>query len=229
MVADQRRLNMNRRSPFLLLLCVVFLVLGNPLESQEVGAKFGLTRSHADISQEIPGVTFQSLTDFSAGIFLSIDIIGGQLGLQPEVNYIVKGFDAKETDQGEEVSSKYKISYIEVPMLIYYKAPFKGKIKPGVFFGPYVGFAQKATEVQTALGDTEKRDVGDNLKGQDFGLIFGGNVRCRVGSLNLMLDIRYSIGLNNISQDILDVAYEFQEDDTIKNRSLVVSLGVGFN
>lgn len=220
---------MNRRSPFLLLLCVVFLVLGNPLESQEVGAKFGLARSHADISQEIPGVTFQSLNDFSAGIFLSIDIIGGQLGLQPEVNYIVKGFDAKETDQGEEVSSKYKISYIEVPVLIYYKAPLKGKIKPGVFVGPYVGFAQKATEVQAAFGETEKRDVGDNLKGQDFGILFGGNVRYRVGFINLMLDARYSIGFNNISQDILNVAYEFQEDDTIKNRSLIVLLGVGFN
>jgi hypothetical protein len=44
-----------------------------------------------------------------------------------------------------------------------------------------------------------------------------------------MLDIRYSIGFNNISQDIMDVAYEFQEDDTIKNRSLVLSLGVSFN
>jgi hypothetical protein len=229
MVADQRRFNMNRRSLFLLLLCVVLLFLGNSLNGQELGAKFGLARSHADISQEIPGVTFQSMTDFSVGIFLPIDIIGGQLGLQPEVNYIVKGFDVREMDQGEEVSSKYKISYIEVPVLIYYKAPLKGNIKPGVFFGPYVGFAQKATEVQTAFGDTEKRDVGDNLKGQDFGLMFGGNVGYRVGSLNLLLDIRYSIGFNNISQDIMDVAYEFQEDDKIKNRSLLLSLGVGFN
>jgi len=220
---------MKRRVPFLLLLCVILFFPGNPLDAQELGAKFGLTHSYVDISQEIPGITFQSMNDFSAGIFLSIDLIGGQLGLQPEVNYTVKGFDAKEMDQGEEISSKYKISYIEVPVLVYYKVPLKGRIKPCVFFGPYVGFAQKVMEVQTAFDDTEKRDVGDNLKGQDFGLVFGGNVRYRVGSLNLLLDIRYSLGLNNIAMDITDVAYEFFDEDTIKNRSLVLSLGVGFN
>ena len=220
---------MIRRVLVLLLVCFVLLFSENPLGGQELGAKFGFVRTRVHISQDIPGITYQSMNDFAAGIFLSIDIIGGQLGLQPEVNTIIKGFDVKETDQGEEVSSKYKISYIEVPVLVYYKFPLQGKVKPGVFVGPYVGFAQKATEVQTAFGETEKRDLGENLKGQDFGLMFGGNVRYRAGSLNLMFDIRYSIGFNNISQDIMDVAYEFREDDTIKNRSLVVSLGVSFN
>lgn len=218
-----------RRVPLLLFVCLVLLSSGNPLDGQELGAKFGLARSHADISQEIPGITYQSMNDISGGIFLSINIIGGRLSLQPEVNYIIKGFDVKEMDQGEEVSSKYKISYIEVPVLIYYKFPLKGKIIPGVFVGSYVGFAQKVTEVQTAFGETEKRDVGDNLKGQDFGLLFGGNIRYRTGSLHLMLDVRYSIGFNNIAQDIMDIAYEFREHDTIKNRSFVVSLGVAFN
>lgn len=220
---------MIKRAHIFFLISIVLLAFSGPLNGQELGAKFGLARSRAGISQEIPGITYGSMCDFAAGVFLSIDIIGGQLGLQPEVNYIVKGFDVREMDQGEEVSSKYKTSYIEVPVLIYYKAPLKGKIKPGVFFGSYVGFAQKVTEVQTAFGETEKRDVGNNLKGQDFGILFGGNLRYHTGLLNLVLDIRYSIGFNNISQDIMDVAYEFREDDTIKNRSLVVSLGVTFN
>jgi hypothetical protein len=220
---------MIRGNALLLLLCAALLSFGNPLEGQELGAKLGIARSHAAISQEIPGATYRAMNDLAAGIFLSIDVIGGQVGLQPEFNAIVKGFDVREMDQGEEVSSKYKISYIEVPVLIYYKPPFNWKIKPGVFVGPYVGFAQKATEVQTAFGETEKRDIGDNLKGQDFGLLFGGNVRYPMGSLDLMLDVRYSIGFNNISKDIMDVAYEFEEDDTIKNRSFMVSFGVAFD
>jgi hypothetical protein len=108
-----------KRALILLLLCFILLFSGNPLGSQELGAKFGLARSRADISQQIPGITYQSMNDFSAGIFLSLDIIGGQLGLQPEINYIVKGFDVREMDQDEEISSKYKISYIEVPVLVY--------------------------------------------------------------------------------------------------------------
>jgi hypothetical protein len=220
---------MRGRIALLLILCVALLFSGNPLGSQELGVKFGLARSHADISQNIPGVTYRAMNDLSAGIFLALDIIGGQVGLQPEVNYIVKGFDVRETDRGEEVSSKYKVTYIEVPVLVYYRAPLRGKVKPGVYIGPYAGFAQKAKEVQTAFGETEQRDLGDNLKGQDFGLLFGGNVGYRLGSLDLMLDVRYSIGFNTISQDIMDVAYEFREDDTIKNRSFVVSLGVAFD
>jgi hypothetical protein len=132
-------------------------------------------------------------------------------------------------DRGEEISSKYLMSYIEIPVLVYYQAPLKGRFKPGVYFGPYIGFAHKVREIQTAFGETEKRELDDNLKGEDFGLSLGGNIRYRIGSFDLMLDIRYSHGFNNISQDIMDVAYEFQDDDMIKNRALVLSLGAGFN
>ncbi len=220
---------MERRLSLLLLLCTGLLSSGSPLDGQELGVRAGRIRSHADISRGLPGITYQSINNYSAGIFLSLDLFGRQLGLQPEVNYVVKGFDAKEIDRGEEVSSKYKISYIEVPLLVYYRAPLKGRFKPGAFFGPYLGFAHKVMEVQTAFGETEKRELDDNLKGQDLGLVFGGNVRYRLGFINLMLDIRYSLGFNNISQDITDVAYEFREEDKIKNRTFVISLGAGFD
>lgn len=221
---------MSRRSPILVLLFGVLCLSGlDPLCGQDLGVKFGLARSHANISQQIPGITYRAMNDIAAGIFLSMDIIDGQLGIQPEVNYIVKGFDVREIDQAEEVSSKYKISYIEVPVLIYYKPPLRGRVKPGVFVGSYVGFAQKVIEVQTAFDETEKRDLGDNLKGQDFGVLLGGNVRVRVRSLELLLDIRYSIGFNNISKDITEVAYEFRDDDTIKNRTIILSIGFAFD
>jgi hypothetical protein len=210
-------------------LCGILLLSGGRLECQEPGVKLGLTGSHADISRDIPGITWGSINEFCAGFYFSVDIIGDQLGLQPELIYTTKGFDARETDQGEEVSSKYKIRYIEVPVLVYWKVPLKGRGRPGVFFGPYIGFAQKVMEVQTAFGKMEKRELGNNLKGQDFGLVFGGNVRYSIGSALLMLDIRYSLGLNNISQDVTDVAYEFREDDPIKNRALSITLGIGFN
>ncbi len=220
---------MKRRVMPMLLMCIVLLLPSRVLDGQELGVKAGLNRSHADISRGLPGITFQSISDFSAGIFLSWDLFGGRLGLQPEVNTIIKGFDAKEMDRGEEISSQYKVAYIEVPVLVSYRIPFKGRLKPGVFFGPYMGFARKVREVQTAFGETESRVLDDNLQGEDFGLVFGGDVRCRVGFLDLLLDIRYSLGFNNISQDIMDVAYEFQEDDKIKNRSFSVSLGTGFH
>lgn len=191
--------------------------------------KFGFVHARADLSRGIPGITWGPIHEFSAGLYLSMDIVGGQLGLQPEVNFLAKGFDALENDQGEDVSSKYKISYIEIPVLVYWKLPLKGRLRPGIFFGPYFGFATKVMEIQTAFGEIEKRELGENLKGRDFGLIFGGNVRYGLGSVVLMLDIRYTLGLNNISKDITAVAYEFQESDKIKNRALTMGLGIGFD
>jgi hypothetical protein len=150
------------------------------------------------------------------------------LGIQPEIHYSIKGFDVVEEDLGQEISSKYKISYIEIPVLIAYKFPLKGRLKPGLVLGPYLGFAHKVMEVQTAFGSTEKRELDDNLKKTDFGLVFGADFRYRLGFVNILLCVRYNLGLVNISRNIMEVSYNFGESDTIKNRALTVSLGVAF-
>lgn len=220
---------MRRRLFVSSVLGVGLLLLSGWLECQEPGVKFGFARAHADISRGIPGIIWGPIHEFSAGLYFSVDIVGGQLGLQPEVNFLNKGFDALESDRGEQVSSKYKIRYIEVPVLVYWKPPLRGRLRPGVFFGPYFGFATKVMEVQTVFGETEKRDLGENFKGRDFGLVFGGNIRYGLGSMVLMIDIRYSLGSNNISKDITAVAYEFRESDRIRNRVFTAGLGVGFD
>jgi hypothetical protein len=162
------------------------------------------------------------------GSFVSLFFIGDRFGIQPEINYAVKGFDVLEEDIGQEISSKYKVSYVEIPVLIAYRIPLRGRFEPGLVFGPYFGFANKVMEVQAAFGTTEKRELDDNLKKMDMGLVFGGNIRYRLGAVNVLLSARYSLGLTNISKNIMDVSYDFRENDTIKNRALTVSLGIGF-
>jgi len=60
-------------------------------------------------------------------------------------------------------------------------------------------------------------------------MVFGGNVRYRLGRLILILSVRYNLGLVTISKNIQEVAYDFQSSDTIKNRAWSVRLGIGFN
>ena len=220
---------MKKLLPILLLGYSFLQFSGNYLLSQELGVRAGVVRSRAEISGFIPWLNFESINEFSAGVFFTYDLIGGQLGFQPEINYAVKGFDAVEQDLDESISSKYKIHYIEMPLLVSYKMPLKGRIKPGVVFGPYFGIPVKVMEVQSAFGETEKRELDDNLKNTDFGLVFGANIRARMGTVNLVLDVRYNLGLTNISKDMTEVAYEFSEDDTIKNRALAFSLGLSFD
>ena len=221
---------MKKRLRNALALGVFLLLAGNRvLASQsEWGLKTGIIRSKANFSYDLPYIDIETLNAFSVGAFFSSFFVKNQLGIQPEIHYSIKGFDVVEEDLGQEISSKYKISYIEIPVLIAYKFPLRGRLKPGLVLGPYLGFAHKVMEVQTAFGSTEKRDLDDNLKKTDFGLVFGANVRYRLGFVNVLLSLRYSLGLVNISRNIMEVSYDFGEDDTIKNRALTVSLGIAF-
>jgi len=207
------------------------LFAGQELLARDIewGLKTGITRSRAILSQDLPGATITPLNTFSFGSHFAIYFVKGWLGLQPEIHLSIKGFDMLETDQGREISSKYKISYIKIPLLISIKAPMAGRLKPGMVIGPYVGFAHKVTEIQSAFGETEERDVGDNLKKTDFGILLGGNIRYEMGKLTLFLGARYSIGLVSISKDIQVVAYDFDSNDTIKNRALSIMFGIALN
>ena len=221
---------MNKTSRTLLLFSLPVLLAGNLLHASgwEFGIRAGVTRSKTAISRDLPFLTVESFDEISASSFLSFFFSRDGFGIQPEIGYSVKGFAVLETDQGEEISSKYKISYIEIPLLLTYRFPLKGRIKPGLVFGPYFGFAQKVREVQTAFGHTEKRVLDDNLKKTDIGLVFGGNLRYRLGSVSILLSARYCLGFVNISKNITDISYDFEDGDTIKNRALTVSLGIGF-
>lgn len=213
-----------------LVMSVVILFVGCPIFAAqwEWGLKSGFVRSKAEFSHDLPFITFDSLDALSVGVFFANFFIHDRLGIQPELNYTIKGFDVLEEDLGEKISSRYKISYFEIPVLITYRLPLKGRIKPGLVFGPYWGIANKATEVQAAFGKTEKRKLDDNLKDTDVGLVFGGNVRYGKGTLRILLSLRYCLGLTSISKNITKVSYDFRENDTIKNRAFTLSLGIAF-
>ena len=221
-----------RKIVTIMFVCGLFvLVAGQELLAGDIewGLKTGITRSKANISQNLPGATITPLKTYSFSSHIAIFFVKDWLGLQPEIHLSIKGFDMLETDQGQEISSKYKISYIKIPLLISCKFPLAGRLKPGMVIGPYIGLANKVQEVQSAFGVTEERELGDNLKKTDFGILLGGNVRYEMGKMTVILAARYSIGLVSISKDIQQVAYDFDSNDTIKNRALSIMFGIALN
>lgn len=213
------------------ILLVLILVSGTQIISQELelGFKAGFISSRTDISRDLPGIRRGAISEFSIGTQLACFFLSDQFGLQPEVLYSIKGLDAQENDQGQEVSSRYQVSYLEIPLLLTYRLPLKGRVKPGLVFGPYIGIAQTVKEVHSGFGISEERDLGENLKNTDIGLILGGNIRYELGTVRIILSARYSIGLRNLSKNIQEIAYDFQEDDTIKNRAFTLMIGLTFD
>jgi hypothetical protein len=133
-------------------------------------------------------------TDFHAGVLVSIPLIK-KFSLQPEVLYSEQGAAGNPTG-GYVVSAteKYTFNYINVPVLLQYKLPLGFYAETG----PQVGLLVSANIVEDIVGATTTNTyhVKSQYKSTDFSWAFGGGY---ISPINLGLDIRYNLGLNNIN------------------------------
>ncbi len=139
------------------------------------------------------GANYSSLTgDNTDGVESKIGLQAGALAnfalsdlisIQPEVLYSQKGYQA-EVDN----DIKYKINYIDVPLLVKVNAG-------GLFFegGPQVGFLAGAKRTN---GDVD-RDIKGGYDKVDFGYVAGLGYQAASGP---MIGLRYNGGISNINK-----------------------------
>ena len=212
------------------LFMTVFLGTGQAADEQtEIGFLGGFQLSKANLPESYLSMSYDTLAEFSFGIHLSSFFLKGRFGLRPEINYLTRGIKTRESAQGREVISRYKTSYVEIPILLIYRIPLVGRIEVRPLFGPYIGIPLKSKELQTAFGETNKRELGDNLKNPDIGLVLGMQMGYLMDKILMFLDVRFNLGILNISKDIQKVSYDFSQEDGFRNRSLSLSIGFAFN
>ncbi|WET48127.1 porin family protein [Chryseobacterium indologenes] len=141
----------------------------------------------------------KSKTSFQAGLGVNIQTGIKNFSVQPEVNFISKGTKFKNSAGSET----YNFNYIEVPVLAKYSF---GPVY--VNAGPSIGFLMgKNDKVKSAYGKT---------KSIDFGLQMGAGIAVPAGPGKVIIDGRYNLGLNNISDE---------KGADVKNRGFMISLG----
>ncbi|MEN8230441.1 MAG: porin family protein [Bacteroidota bacterium] len=144
-------------------------------------------------------------TGFHAGVNVMIPV-APDFYFQPGLQFSQKG--AKNTVVAVDIN--YKISYVELPLnLLYRGALGNGYVLLG--FGPYVGYAVKATSV---VGDT-KTDM--DIKALDAGAGIYAGYETGMG-LYLQLNTQY--GLLNMNPN--------DDDSVMKNVGFGLSLGYRF-
>ena len=184
---------------------------------------------------------------FGFGVVMQMPLGEGGLMLQPEAWYVMKGgkmgFPEAEAE-GYDVEAEIKMDYIEVPILVKYAIPTQGKIAPCLFAGPAVAMNIGA-KFETTGADAEDADLGDgdiyNKKDIDFGIVFGGGVDFALGERNkLMIDVRYTLGMaelyDDVTEDDVDDASDddvfFTDDDgnalELKNSNIQITVGILF-
>jgi opacity protein-like surface antigen len=203
------------------LMCVVLalmLILTINLSAQG-GIKGGFNLSKF-YSVEPAGMEQKYLAGFQVGLFKGFNITP-TIQIQPELFFIQKGSKVEYTYDSVEVTSKTRISYFEIPLLLKFNFRSGARANPYLIAGPYVAFRTTAKQTVEAGGVKESEDIKDEVKSTDFGIIGGLGVEFKLAAMPkcILVEIRYELGLADIAK---------AEGYKAKNSSIVFNVGVGF-
>jgi opacity protein-like surface antigen len=196
---------------FILLPCLLLALLhpaGAAAQETAVGVKGGLNIASLELDAAGFDVSPDSRPGFVAGVFVRHDL-RDRFGVQVEGLYTQKG--AKLDEFGVDID--LRIDYLEIPVLA--RVGIQASDEASVHFVAGPAFAFKVHDT------LEVEDIGFGfddiaMKSWDAGIAIGGGVTFR----NLVVDVRYTIGLVNINDD--DVAEDLLD---VKNRALSFTVG----
>ncbi|MDE7073858.1 MAG: PorT family protein [Odoribacter sp.] len=234
---------------FLLVAALVALVWG--AQAQESGFGIRASVNLSSLKDKYDGkvdegesksdyeTDFKNLVGFKIGVIYDWGL-SESFYIQPGLYFTTRGAKLEEKEAEEDYSYKYeekwKMNYLQLPILASYRIALSDKVKWQFNAGPYFacGLGGKvkweSSESYDGESDTEKGDykifgtAGEDdeeekggLKRFDAGLSFGTGV-----SINkFYIGLSYDLGLSNIADK------KQWEDSKLRNRNF--SIGIGYN
>lgn len=185
----------------MLSVCSVILLFSLFANAQHTsfGLKAGINASSVDIEG---GEDYDSKVGIHVGGLAHIHITR-HFAFQPELVYSMQG--------GKDGDNKLKLNYLNIPLLAQYMTLDGFRFQTG----PQIGFL---TSAKTESGDVEV-DIKDQLESVDFSWTFGAGYLFP-GTSGIGVDVRYNLGLSNISED---------DDFEAKNRVFQIGVFYQFN
>lgn len=199
-------------------LLTVCMLIGMIAQAQDLrfGAKAGFG---------IHSFALQNLSDGGTRLGLQIGLVSEiglenaglseRFALQPEVLFTTKG--GKYTANTTEV--KERLSYIDIPVLFKYK-PLE---TVSLYAGPQLSFLTKGKYKYDRGGDNNTIVNRDAFNKVDYGLAVGTGI----GFANLVVDVRYNLGLGNVLGNRI-IQNEILEDIKARNRGIQLSVAYFF-
>lgn len=202
----------------------------------QIGIKAGVnlaTISQNESDGDYSDYTKNSVVGFQGGLTFDLGV-SDLLSIQPEILFIQKGGKATyKLNDANKRESRYYYNYVDVPVLA--KLKFYSEDGPGFYFvaGPYVGLALggKIATTTTLLGTATDQEndfvfdnssAGERAKRLDYGVSFGGGVKIN----RLILDLRYTVGLNNVSDN--DALNSNDNKPFRRHRGIGLTAGIEF-
>jgi hypothetical protein len=199
----------------LAVLCVIALA---PRDlSAGVGIKGGYSLAKFSLTPAVTEVELKYLPSWVAGVYFEIKL--GFVSVQPEILYTRMG--VKIADEVEDFRLEYRFDYVQVPVLLKFNIVPAGPIRPFLYGGGYGAYLVKAEGFMQAGEESDTADIIEDYQRYDYGVVGGGGLAFKLPGVSLSVEGRYNYGLANILKDPI-------ESETMKNRSIMVLVGVGF-
>ena len=188
------------------------------------GFKFGLNSANLDFSYTTTWAR-SPLSGFFLSAFYAVEF-NKYIAFQPEICVSQKGTTWKSSDTN--ATSKWRLYYMEIPLLVKFTYPLNGGICPGAYIGPYGALLIGATEIYKENSNPEETtNIYTDMNFFDYGLVIGGTLEYRFTAPfrgRIIFDVRYSWGFANADKSIEDTL----PGEKAKNRVLTFMIGFGF-
>ncbi|WP_432410410.1 porin family protein [Rasiella sp. SM2506] len=190
------------------------------LQAQDIrfGAKAGVNfaKLTGDAVEDADG-----RTGFHIGGLVEF-LISEKFSVQPELIYSQQGLQSKDEFGGVEVETKFKLDYINIPIMAKYYVTEGLSLEAGPQFG-----INTTAEFETELSGDDSNDeffsgtedVKDSTSGLDLGI--GAGVGYRLDS-GIFFQARYMFGVSDVGDD--DEVF----GDSLTNSVLSLSAGYSF-
>lgn len=162
------------------------------------------------------------LTSFNAGIFTSFPL-SNFIAIQPELLYSRKGAELVYDNAFATGTAKFKLNYIELPILLKINLAKNLNIHAGPYFA-YLVDAQVTNESDSGNFDFEDNYDNDDFNKFDTGLAAGVGIDLD----NLGIGLRYNYGLSTVGKERTVAGQTYTVPDG-KNSNLSLYLTLQLN
>ena len=196
----------------IIIVCVPALKAQSPIVAQP-GIKLGLNYA-SFIGKDSEG--YYSRAAVLAGVNLRFRF-SDEIALQTEINFTMKGsaedIDVTQIDSSASAGSyavvTYRIHYLELPVLMYYRLKVMDKdiLRPVFFAGPAIGLKISSTR-ETTYGSADISSDLTDIKGMELSTVFGLGLEVNTGDHSSFdFELRYNLGLTKIDESYDNINY----------------------
>ncbi|VXC06462.1 conserved exported hypothetical protein [Flavobacterium sp. 9AF] len=215
---------MKRRNKIVATLAFALMTsLGVNAQSKDSNAEFGVKGGVNFSNMYTDDVDDENvLTSFNAGVYAKLPI-SDNIAIQPELLYSRKGAELVYNNALAEGTAKFKLNYIELPVLFKVNLTDNFNIHAGPYFA-YLVNAQVTNETENGTFNFEDNYNNDDFNKFDYGLSAGVGLDFE----GMGIGVRYNYGLQTVGKEREFAGTTYTLPDG-KNSNLSLYLSVRLN